>query len=131
MKVILGTEVTLDAVRLLLDVAMGYPRKGMHLGGGRHVDMPDTWDGQGATPPGWTKHACAMYVGGALDAALQLDDDQLSASQASASLSALEKSQILTLSLGRVTTNDPGNGDTRPPKANGAATRGEVAAKDD
>ena len=27
---------------------------GTHIGGGRHVDMPDTWDGIGQVPPGWS-----------------------------------------------------------------------------
>ena len=28
----------------------------MHVGGGKHVDMPETWDGQGDVPPGWSSH---------------------------------------------------------------------------
>jgi len=38
-----------------LDVLEGYPSRGVHVGGGRHVDAPDTWDGTGDTPSGWTK----------------------------------------------------------------------------
>lgn len=29
---------------------------GTHVGGGRHVNMPATWDGKGAPAPGWTCH---------------------------------------------------------------------------
>jgi hypothetical protein len=29
------------------------PEKGAHVGGGRHVKMPETWDGNGKVPPGW------------------------------------------------------------------------------
>lgn len=29
------------------------PEKGAHVGKGRHVPMPETWDGNGKVPPGW------------------------------------------------------------------------------
>jgi hypothetical protein len=38
------------------DKLLGYPLAGVHVGGGRHVDMPATWDGTGAVPPGWTSY---------------------------------------------------------------------------
>lgn len=34
--------------------ALGYPLKGVHVGGGIHVPMPEQWDGTGTAPPGWT-----------------------------------------------------------------------------
>lgn len=38
------------------DKLLGYPVAGVHVGGGRHVDMPASWDGSGAVPPGWTSY---------------------------------------------------------------------------
>ena len=32
-----------------------YPSRGVHVGRGRHVDIPDTWDGAEPCPPGWTR----------------------------------------------------------------------------
>lgn len=29
------------------------PVKGAHTGGGRHVPMPEEWNGEGKVPPGW------------------------------------------------------------------------------
>jgi hypothetical protein len=44
-----GTEVAQDKL-------LGYPQAGVHVGGGRHVAMPATWDGNGAVPIGWTSY---------------------------------------------------------------------------
>lgn len=30
------------------------PEKGVHIGAGRHVPMPETWDGSGKVPAGWS-----------------------------------------------------------------------------
>lgn len=30
------------------------PARGTHVGSGPHVKMPDTWDGTGKVPPGWS-----------------------------------------------------------------------------
>jgi hypothetical protein len=30
------------------------PEKGSHIGNGRHVTMPESWDGNGKIPPGWS-----------------------------------------------------------------------------
>jgi hypothetical protein len=38
------------------DKLLGYPLPGIHVGGGRHVDMPATWDRSGAVPIGWTSY---------------------------------------------------------------------------
>lgn len=38
------------------DKLLGYPLAGLHVGGGRHVSMPPTWDGNGAVPIGWTSY---------------------------------------------------------------------------
>lgn len=45
-----------NAIAALLDRAWLQPSRGMHTGGGIHVPMPATWDGNGLVPPGWTSH---------------------------------------------------------------------------
>ena len=44
-----GTEVVQD--RLL-----GYPLRGTPVTGGIHGPIPETWDGNGAVPPGWSSY---------------------------------------------------------------------------
>ncbi len=39
------------------DKLLGYPSAGAHVGGGIHVEMPDTWDGVGKPPPGWSSYS--------------------------------------------------------------------------
>lgn len=51
-----GNSAALEAAAALLDKAYGYPLRGTHIGTGKHVGMPDTWDGLGRVPPGWTSH---------------------------------------------------------------------------
>lgn len=38
------------------DKLLGYPLRGTHVGGGRHVDMPASWDLTGPTPIGWSSY---------------------------------------------------------------------------
>jgi hypothetical protein len=40
----------------LEDKLLSYPAKGVHVGGGIHVPMPDAWDGTGKPPMGWTSY---------------------------------------------------------------------------
>lgn len=56
-RCLVGTLEEMREAQAAVDKALGYPRRGRHVGGGRHVGMPDTWDGQGPCPPGWTKSA--------------------------------------------------------------------------
>lgn len=91
-------------LRAIVDKALGYPRKGTHVGGGRHVTMPATWDGTGATPPGWAKSAADVWVASASDAVLPLPDDvvaELQAAPAQARLSAAEKTTLSSAIAGR------------------------------
>lgn len=45
-----------NALAGVLDRAWSQPAIGVHVGGGIHVSMPATWDGNGPVPPGWTSH---------------------------------------------------------------------------
>jgi hypothetical protein len=61
-RCLVGTPQEMLAAQLASDKALGFPRPGVHVGGGRHVPMPTTWDGQGACPPGWTATASAPVL---------------------------------------------------------------------
>ena len=61
-RCIQGTPEEMEAARVALDKLLGYPKRGVHVGGGIHCDMPDEWDGTGPTPPGWTKSYSAPVL---------------------------------------------------------------------
>lgn len=42
-----------------LDRSEAYPRKGVHVGSGRHVFIRE-WDGQGPPPPGWSSYQAGV-----------------------------------------------------------------------
>jgi len=52
-----GTKADIEATQADVDMLMDCPRRGVHVGGGIHVDMPETF-----TPgaPGWTEHHAAV-----------------------------------------------------------------------
>lgn len=117
-----GLEATNDALNIIVNKALGFPRVGNHVGGGLHVNMPPTWDGQGACPQGWTKQMIANYVASALDSALPITDGlaaQLQAGPAQALLSAAEQLTLATAIAGRATVDLDVGGYT--PKASAVA----------
>jgi hypothetical protein len=94
-----GTKASVEAVQADTDTLMGYPRKGVHVGGGRHAEMPDTFI-PGA--PGWTEHQAAVKkhptkdeyaieLGG--DVAAALADPEKRKRLSAAKLAALEAKQ--------------------------------------
>jgi hypothetical protein len=50
------TEPAAVELEQLEDKLLSLPAKGVHIGGGIHVPMPDTWDGNGKPPMGWTSY---------------------------------------------------------------------------
>lgn len=50
----LGTRAQCDTVKDARDKLLGAPVRGVQCGGGKHEPMPQTWDGVGPVPPGWT-----------------------------------------------------------------------------
>lgn len=52
---VVGPAVVVQAAYDRREKLLGNPKPPVHIGGGRHVEAPETWDGTGATPPGWTK----------------------------------------------------------------------------
>jgi hypothetical protein len=75
--------------RLVALVNKALSSRGVHVGGGRHVEMPDEWDGTGATPPGWTEAARLME-----DGTVTLDVDE---SRAAERLPAEEAAELTAL----------------------------------
>lgn len=124
-----GTEAEMDAVCAIIDKALGFPRAGTHVGGGIHVPMPETWDGQGPTPPGWTKRATTPWVASATDAAVPLSDAMaidLQRAGAQARLTGPERATLATAIAGRSQVELNG----RTPKANAVQGAAEKAGKD-
>lgn len=114
-----GTEAEMDSVLVIIDKALGFPKPGQHVGGGIHVPMPQTWDGQGATPPGWTKSVSAVWVASATDAAIPLSDTlaaDLQGAPAQARLTGQERATLATAIAGRSQVELDG----RTPKAKAA-----------
>lgn len=52
-----------EAIAAILDKAWQMPRRGVHHGRGPHVPMPETWDGTGPVPPGWSSHQAHRNAG--------------------------------------------------------------------
>ena len=57
---IVTTRSEATSVAQTQDKLLAYPQKGARAGGGIHVPMPDTWDGTGAVPPGWSSHTASV-----------------------------------------------------------------------
>ena len=97
LKCVSGTSAAGDTLVAIINKAMGYPKKSTHVGGGIHVVQPATWDGTGATPPGWTKNATANYVNTSLDAAVPISDALATALQQAGPRSLLSAGELTTL----------------------------------
>ena len=86
--------------RALIDKALGMPRRGINVGGGRHAPVPLTWDGQGPTPPGWTKSATDEFVAADTSLALKMPAKVVAAlalPESQARLTAGERGQLTAL----------------------------------
>jgi hypothetical protein len=96
-KCFAGSEAASDALAAILNLAMVYPKKGTHVGGGNHCSMPETWDGNGPTPPGWSKNYRAVYVASTVSAAIPISDADAAELQHPAVLARLTAQQQTTL----------------------------------
>lgn len=81
----------------LQDTLFGYPSAGVHVGGGRHVPMPATWDGTGAVPPGWSSYLGATLKHPTLSQWATMLDDSIAAALADARGNRLTGPQKTTL----------------------------------
>lgn len=61
-----------------LDQMHGLPARGAPVGKGPHCCVPESWDGTGPPPPGWTTHAGCLTTTGLLvpDAQVVADGDK-------------------------------------------------------
>ena len=125
-----GTEGAGDSLVAIINKALGYPKRGSHIGGGVHVTMPASWDGSGATPPGWTKQATANWVAAALDAAVPISDALATELQLPANLALLSAGEQTTL-LAAISARANVDLETGIyiPKANAAAVGAAVAGE--
>jgi len=92
-----GLETASDALNVIVAKCTGHPKIGSHIGGGLHVSMPPSWDGQGGCPPGWTKQPTAVWVISATDTVLVIDDTLATALALPANQARLTSAEITTL----------------------------------
>lgn len=52
---LVGDASTIEAAHAVREKLLGNPKSGVAVGEGRHIAMPQSWDGTGETPPGWEK----------------------------------------------------------------------------
>jgi hypothetical protein len=122
-----GSEAQSDLLQATVNKALGYPIAGTHVGGGRHVDMPATWDGQGATPPGWTKHAVPVWHKDSATTWVPITDAMAAALQggpAQARLDATERGRITAAIAARVIVDPEAQGASPKASAAGQAAQG-------
>jgi hypothetical protein len=103
-----GTEASNDTLALIMSKALGLPRRGTYSGSDPRIVIPDTWDGTGPTPLGWTSRASINWVATANDSAVPIPDDmaaQLQQSDALARLSAPERGTLIAAIASRTDTD--------------------------
>lgn len=102
-KCVAAIEATNDALLLIVDKALGYPKAPSALIGMGSRTVQPSWDGQGAVPFGWTKQPTANWVNTALDAAMPIDDALATALQQPGALALLSGAEQTTLSVALTT----------------------------
>lgn len=123
-----GTEASMDALSATIDKALDFPRVGIHVGAGPHVTMPLTWNGQGATPLGWTRRATTVWVTSATDCALPLPDEMAALLQGEPAQSRLTPQERATITAA-IASRSQVNLEGRSPKVD-AVTTVVVTAKE-
>lgn len=92
-----GTLANCQQLNVIQNKMQGLPLKGRHVGGGVHVPMPDTWDGTGATPPGWTAYGQSSMVQATVNSYVAELDPITQDSTAVAALSPADKTTLTTV----------------------------------
>lgn len=124
MKAFVGAERQAREAQALIDRALGYPRRGIHVGRGTHVVMPQLWDGNGEPPPGWTSTLEPVWVNG--DALIQLEDDLVDATIQA--LPAADRAAFQAIAAARVEVEGFGSRTPKPQEATTVAP--EAPAKE-
>jgi len=131
MKCVPGLESTNDALVIITDTAAGYPKAPSASTTGSHPPIQQSWNGQGPTPVGWSRHFTANWTKGALDAQVPISDTEAAALQTPSALANLNAGQITTLTtaiLARVEVDLGAQGYV--PKANGVGVTPGPAVED-
>ncbi len=132
MKIFSGTVDECEALAATVDRALGYPKRAtQQIGGGRHVQIPATWDGTGQCPPGWAATHEAVWPDGSGNAVYRLDDAALAAVQADARLDANERALISSASARRSDVADKVAFVGREQKPRTVRTKSDAAVKGD
>lgn len=92
-----GTLTNCQQLNAVQNKLQGLPLKGVHFGGGVHVAMPDTWDGTGAIPPGWTAYGQGSMVQTAPTTYVAELDARTQDSTVVATLSTADKTTLTTV----------------------------------
>ena len=101
-KTVQSAEATNDALLLVVNKALGYPRKGVQIGAGPHAAIQETWDGTGARPYGWTAKAVDNWVVSAGESHVPISDALATELQLPASQARLNVAERATLSAALV-----------------------------
>jgi hypothetical protein len=130
MKVVATTEASADTLSATVDLIYGWPQPGVRVVGGGHVTMPPTWNGQGATPPGWTKRQDDVWLKSVSDAWYPMPDNVVALAATSGNLSGPQKASIASAGAGRIDVPELNQGLTRSPKASAVAVAEAVTAEE-
>jgi hypothetical protein len=91
----------------LEDKLLSYPAKGVPIGRGIHVPMPDTWDGNGKPPMGWTSYRTSSLKHPTLSQWATPLDEKVSTALAgtdASKLTAAEKTKLAAADAAAVAT---------------------------
>lgn len=118
-----GAESASDALVPVINKALGLPSRGTYSGRDPRIVIPETWDGKGETPLGWTRTAAPVWTKDAATTWVPLPDDvaaALLAAPAQAKLTAQERTTLANAIAARVTVD---------PEAQGAAPKASAAVQ--
>lgn len=113
MKVFQGTGIQVADLARILNLAYGFPSRGTQKQGPVPAFVPGTWNQTGATPPGWTKKAQAIYTATALDAWIPYSDADVALIAGSGLVSAPDKTTAANDAAARIDVPDITDGGLR------------------
>ncbi len=103
MKCIADTQANCEVIAILVEKGLGGAVRGVPVGAWTVPNpMPPSWDGTGATPPGWSRPRSPVYAQDASTAWLPMQDGEFSAVASSGLLTGPEKATIASRNAGRV-----------------------------
>lgn len=115
-----GSEASNDQLVAIIVHALEYPKRGTHRGFGLHVNMPETWNGVGTHPPGWTVHEETNWVVATNDSFVPIDNSLAALLQgpvAQSRLTGQQQGQLTAALAGRSTVDLEAGGHRPKPSA--------------